>query len=157
MYNVHTCIVMSVGSLLTAIGDRDDPLINMAFWKSSLWLALATGEVMRKETKDAPLPWPTSVTASGLPPKAPTFSFNQCRAAIWSKRPKLLTTSLPRPGLRKPANRSKWRLSKKEGDYCLLKNCGWISHIWAVYDLIVQFTHLFVFVSKRLLRCLIYT
>ena len=93
---------MSLGSSQTAMGDRELPLINMDFWKSSLLDALATGEVIKKLTKDAPVPCPIKVTKLGLPPKAPTFSLSQWSAAIWSNRPKLDTTSLPSPGLRKP-------------------------------------------------------
>lgn len=105
-----TCMVMSLGSSLTAMGDRELPLINMAFWNNSLWEALATGDVIKKDTKAAPVPWPIKVTDSGLPPKAPTFSLSQCKAAIWSKRPKLETTSRCSPGLRNPLIRKKGSL-----------------------------------------------
>ncbi len=91
---------MSLGSSQVAIGDNEEPLIKMAL-RNSLRFA-ATGEVMRNWTKAAPVPWPTNVTISGLPPNAPTFSCSQCKAALWSKRPKLLPTFCSRPGLRKP-------------------------------------------------------
>ena len=93
---------MSLGSSQTAMGDNELPLMRIARWNSSLCSALATGEVIKKETSEAPDPCPIKVTASGSPPNAPMFSLIQCKAAIWSKSPKLLTTSRSKPGRRKP-------------------------------------------------------
>lgn len=44
---------------------------------------------MRKWTQAAPVPCPIKVTLRGSPPKLAIFSWTQCRAAIWSKIPKL--------------------------------------------------------------------
>lgn len=44
-------------------------------------------DVTRKFTHAAPVPWPSSVTLVGSPPKTAMFSWIQCRAAIWSMSP----------------------------------------------------------------------
>ena len=58
---MFTCRVISLGSLATAPGERAVPDIKMALWKSpsEAWV---TGELSRRETMLAPVPWPTIVT-----------------------------------------------------------------------------------------------
>ena len=63
-------------------------------------------EVIKKCTHAAPVPWPIIVTFRGSPPKCSMFSWTQCKAAIWSRIPKLEGFPLLFPSvlaLRKPA------------------------------------------------------
>ena len=61
-HTMFTCRVISLGSLATAPGESAVPDIKMALWKSpsEAWV---TGELSRRETMLAPVPWPTIVTA----------------------------------------------------------------------------------------------
>ena len=51
-----------------APGDRAVPLMRIARWKSSSE-AWVTGDVIRRDTMLAPVPWPTRVMLPGSPRK----------------------------------------------------------------------------------------
>ena len=61
--------------------------------KSPFWAVI--GEMVANERRAAPVPCAATVTLAGSPPKEWMFSWTQTRAAMMSRRPKLLN---PPPG-----------------------------------------------------------